>query len=141
MQMFNLIAKTLIFLYSRRVVALLTGSWAHTSQVRVPAISRLQKIHNTELAFKTLAQHGLDLGTTDAGKFTARDIVDGHREKTLAMLWSLIFNFQVDMLLSEDQLKDEIRILRSHLYFKAQLQLLEADTAALGKIEHLIMYI
>ena len=36
------------------------------------------------------------------------------------------------MLLSEDQLKDEIRILRSHLYFKAQLALLELDTAALG---------
>lgn len=26
---------------------------------------------------------------------STRDIVDGHREKTLGLLWKIIFNFQV----------------------------------------------
>ena len=28
-------------------------------------------------------------------KIDARDIVEGHREKTHALLWTIIFNFQV----------------------------------------------
>ena len=35
---------------------MLTGSWSLSSELRVPAISRLQKIHNVSLVFSELAR-------------------------------------------------------------------------------------
>ena len=43
---------------------MLSKRWALTSQMRVPAISRLQKIHNVEVGVKALTEHGLDLSTS-----------------------------------------------------------------------------
>lgn len=61
-----------------------------TSKLRVPAISRLQRIHNVNLALNALAELNFQLG----GNITAADIVDGHREKTLSLLWQLIYKFR-----------------------------------------------
>ena len=112
-------------LFCSRVVSLLTNDWTLSMTLRCPAISRLQKIYNVQLAIRTLEAAGAD--TTDAKgeqsareyfslltnvrmrKLTervhcalcagvaieARDIVDGHREKTLQLLWLLIFHFKV----------------------------------------------
>ena len=41
---------------------------------------------------------------------TARDIVDGHMEKTLNLLWHIIFGFQVSLLVSKLQKPSEYRI-------------------------------
>ena len=48
---------------------MLRQHWTLTRKMRVPAISRLQKIHNTEVYFETLSASGLDLSTV-RGKFT-----------------------------------------------------------------------
>lgn len=37
------------------------------------------------------------------GALNPRDIVDGHREKTLAFLWKLIFHFQVSCVIMRFQ--------------------------------------
>jgi len=37
----------------------LTGRWSLSSELRVPAISRLQKIHNVSLVFNELARRGI----------------------------------------------------------------------------------
>ena len=37
----------------------------------------------------------IDVFVFAGGPIDARDIVDGHREKTLHLLWRIIFNFQV----------------------------------------------
>nr|KAG5712070.1 hypothetical protein BaRGS_020796 [Batillaria attramentaria] len=78
-----------------RIVMLLSGDWGMAPSLRAPAISRLQKIHNVEVVLKRLTDRGLDLSTKKGGVVNARDIVDGHREKTLAFLWKLIFHFQL----------------------------------------------
>ncbi|KNC27446.1 Protein abnormal spindle [Lucilia cuprina] len=61
-----------------------------TKQLRVPAISRLQRIFNVNLALKALGEADFQL----KGDITANDIVDGHREKTLSLLWQIIYKFR-----------------------------------------------
>ena len=54
------------------------------------AISRLQKVHNVELALKALESAEYKI----LGNITAKDIADGHREKTLSLLWQIIYKFR-----------------------------------------------
>ncbi|XP_030375918.1 protein abnormal spindle [Scaptodrosophila lebanonensis] len=61
-----------------------------TKQLRVPAISRLQRIFNVKLALGALGAADFQLG----GDISAADIVDGHREKTLSLLWQIIYKFR-----------------------------------------------
>lgn len=70
---------------------MLTHKFNLSSKLRMPAVSRLQKIHNTNVAIDTLESCGCE-GVKK--KFPAKDIVDGHREQTLALLWTIIFKFQ-----------------------------------------------
>lgn len=110
----------------RRILDLLEENVAMKRNLRVPAISRLQKIHNMDIAFTILKDIGIDMekdGTfflifshadfgsnftiwknvfnstlyafISAKKVTSRDIVDGHREKTLHLLWTIILKYQV----------------------------------------------
>ncbi|XP_043476721.1 abnormal spindle-like microcephaly-associated protein homolog [Leptopilina heterotoma] len=73
-----------------RAMELITGNRNLTCQCRVPSISRLQKIHNVNIALKAL----LDSGYTLTGEIDAKSISDGHREKTLSLLWQIIYKFQ-----------------------------------------------
>uniref|UniRef100_A0A1A9WF92 Calponin-homology (CH) domain-containing protein n=1 Tax=Glossina brevipalpis TaxID=37001 RepID=A0A1A9WF92_9MUSC len=61
-----------------------------TKKLRVPAISRLQRIFNVNIALKSLSEADFQL----KGDITANDIVDGHREKTLSLLWQIIYKFR-----------------------------------------------
>ncbi|CAO1438479.1 unnamed protein product [Diamesa tonsa] len=61
-----------------------------TKMVRAPAISRLQKVYNNDCALKALQSADYQLN----GDITAKDIADGHREKTLSMLWQIIYKFR-----------------------------------------------
>ncbi|XP_038063476.1 abnormal spindle-like microcephaly-associated protein homolog [Patiria miniata] len=111
-----------------RIVELLIKDWTLSSQLRVPAISRLQKIHNVEITLKALK--------LDGGGVDARAIVDGHREKTLELLWRIIFQFQIGLLLNEQQLQEEIAFLRKNLRLQKHLDALSTlplmDTLAIG---------
>lgn len=61
-----------------------------SSQLRVPAISRTQKIHNVDIALKALINAEFLIN----GNISAKDIADGHREKTLSLLWQIIYKFR-----------------------------------------------
>ncbi|CAH1785861.1 unnamed protein product, partial [Owenia fusiformis] len=104
-----------------RMIELLTHNWELTKKMRCPAISRLQKIHNMEVVFKALRENNLDPETAEGGNVKLRDVVDGHCEKTLALLWRIIFRFQVSMVLNMTQLKDEIDFLSKDLKVKSAL--------------------
>ncbi|KAG9351153.1 hypothetical protein JZ751_025043 [Albula glossodonta] len=95
-----------------RVMELFTQDWSLSRKLRMPAISRLQKVHNVEVALEVLKAKGVDLKDEHGGAIDSRDIVDGHREKTLTLLWKIIFAFQVEVLLDEEQLKEEICFLK-----------------------------
>ncbi|XP_058890747.1 abnormal spindle-like microcephaly-associated protein isoform X2 [Acipenser ruthenus] len=95
-----------------RIMELFTQNWSLSSKLRVPAISRLQKMHNVEVALQVLSARGVKLNDEHGSKIDSRDIVDGHREKTLTLLWRIIFTFQIEILLDEVQLREEISFLK-----------------------------
>ncbi|KAK3088489.1 hypothetical protein FSP39_019813 [Pinctada imbricata] len=107
-----------------KVVELLSSKIGLTKKLRAPAISRLQKVHNMEVVFNVLKEHGIDF-TKHTSPIMPRDIVDGHRERTLRFLWTLILQYQVSVLLSEEQLKEEIEILQKSLKVRNQLSALQ----------------
>ena len=73
-----------------RTMELIRGKRNLTLHCRVPAISRLQRIHNVNIALTAL----LDSGYFLTGEIDAKSIVNGDREKTLSLLWQIIYKFQ-----------------------------------------------
>ncbi|XP_014738774.1 PREDICTED: abnormal spindle-like microcephaly-associated protein [Sturnus vulgaris] len=96
-----------------RTVELLTKNWSLSKQLRVPAISRLQKMHNVDIVLNVLKERGVHLKDETGASIDSRDIVDRHRERTLALLWKIVFAFQVDVFLNVEHLKEEIEFLKS----------------------------
>jgi hypothetical protein len=73
------------------------GDWL-TGDLRaqVPATSRVHKLANVGKLLQALeAQAGLELDTGRRGKITNRDVVDGNRDKTLALVWKLTVRFSL----------------------------------------------
>ncbi|XP_039984243.1 abnormal spindle-like microcephaly-associated protein isoform X1 [Xiphias gladius] len=110
-----------------RVMELLIQDWSLSAKLRLPAISRLQKVHNVDVALQVLKSKGVDLKDEHGCAIDSRDIVDGHREKTLSLLWKIIFAFHVEAVLDEDQLREEIGFLKRTLRTKRRLVSLRAD--------------
>ncbi|MBN3307145.1 ASPM protein, partial [Amia calva] len=116
-----------------RVMELFVQDWSLSRKLRVPAISRLQKIHNVEVALQVLKARGIDLKDDHGAAIDARDVVDGHREKTLALLWKIIFAFQVDILLDEKQLEEEINFLKRTWRTRQELASLRSNHGVVEK--------
>jgi hypothetical protein len=57
--------------------------WQGAALVCHEAGSRLQKVHNVRLALEKFRKGGTD----GMSRIQPDDIVDGHREKTMALLW------------------------------------------------------
>uniref|UniRef100_A0A8C7J2Z0 Assembly factor for spindle microtubules n=1 Tax=Oncorhynchus kisutch TaxID=8019 RepID=A0A8C7J2Z0_ONCKI len=114
-----------------RVMELFIQDWSLSRKLRMPAISRLQKVHNVDIALQVLRARGVDLKDEHDAVIDSRDIVDGHREKTLSLLWKIIFAFQVEVLLDEDQLRKEISFLKRTWTTKQRLASLRADKGVL----------
>uniref|UniRef100_A0A8C8RGA5 Abnormal spindle microtubule assembly n=1 Tax=Pelusios castaneus TaxID=367368 RepID=A0A8C8RGA5_9SAUR len=104
-----------------RTVELLTKNWGLSKKLRVPAISRLQKMHNVDVAFHVLKERGIQLKDECGASIESRDIVDRHREKTLALLWKIVFAFQVDVFLNVEQLEEEISFLKNTHNIKTEM--------------------
>ena len=62
-----------------------------SAKLRVPAVSRLQKLHNVELALDALRTCDPPLQFAA----TKKDVVDGNREKTLGLLWTMILRWKL----------------------------------------------
>lgn len=95
-----------------RAMELLTQSWTLSKKLRVPAISRLQKMHNVEIVLHVLKEQNIQLTDEYGAAIDSRDIVDRHRERTLALLWRIVSAFQVEVLLNVDEVKEEITFLK-----------------------------
>nr|CAD7392594.1 unnamed protein product [Timema cristinae] len=73
-----------------RVMEIILQDYSLSVKLRTPPISILQKIHNVEVALSALHKAGFQLSCDIA----AKDIVEGHKEKTLSLLWQLIYKFR-----------------------------------------------
>lgn len=74
------------------------------SKLRLPSISRLQKLHNLNLALGSLRQRGVVIPKD----VNAHHIVDGHRDMVLKVMWSIIAHSCMGKLLQDDLVEREI---------------------------------
>jgi abnormal spindle-like microcephaly-associated protein len=74
------------------------------SKLRLPSISRLQKLHNLNLALSSLR----DFGVLMPQDVNAHHIADGHRDMVLKVMWSLIAHSCMEKLLKGDLVEQEI---------------------------------
>lgn len=91
-----------------KLAALLTSNNELVGQMRVPAGSRLQKMHNVGVALKAFKAAQCPVLAS-----TAKAIVAGNLEQTLALLWRVMMHFQVQDLIDTERLKKEIAGLKA----------------------------
>jgi abnormal spindle-like microcephaly-associated protein len=76
-----------------------------TSKMRVPAVSRLQKIHNADVALKALRR----VPVPGTEHIRSNHLVDGHRDKVFLLLWSIFAHYKLSSLLNPAVVRSEIR--------------------------------
>ena len=101
-----------------RLMEILTKNQKLTESLRLPASTRMQKIHNVGVALKALENSAAGAPPENP---TPKDIVDGHLQKTLDLLWHVIFGFQIGQLLSIEHLSNEISYLEKTLNHEVRI--------------------
>ena len=81
---------------------------------RIPAMSRLQKIHNVGTALEALRKSGVGLSEDIA----PHQIVDGNRSMVLKLMWTIIAHYCFPAVLDFDKVEEEIIGLRRQLFAK-----------------------
>ena len=103
------------------------ASWPLSQHLKYPCVSRPQRIHNVEIALAAFSSIH-DFKDCLLKDVTAADIVDGHREKTVKLLWSLVSRWGLSMLVGFDLVKHEIVRLRHHQNRRALPSIISNDS-------------
>lgn len=117
-----------------KLAELITGSEPKSllNQLRLPVISRLQKLHNVGLALKTL----INFGVPFSSDLAAHHIVDGHRQMVLKLLWTVVAHCCLSQLLDVDKVEMEIK--RIDPQYAGDLDMIkEVGAASADKVERL----
>ncbi|KAF2266224.1 calmodulin-binding protein-like protein Sha1 [Lojkania enalia] len=90
-------------------------SWVLSQHLKYPSIGRAQKLYNVQIALSALTGvRGIPVQAV--GGVKPEDIVDGHREKTLSLLWALVGTCALSTLVDWPQLVKEIERFRNLWY-------------------------
>jgi abnormal spindle-like microcephaly-associated protein len=90
-------------------------SWVLSQHLKFPSIGRAQKLYNVQIALSALTGvRGIPVQVV--GGVKAEDVVDGHREKTLSLLWSLVGKCGLGTLVDWPQIVKEIERFREAWY-------------------------
>ena len=81
--------------------------WPLSQHLKVPCLTSTQKTYNVQLALSAL--HGICGVRNIVEDIKAEDIVNGHREKTVTLLWSLIGTCGLGTMVDFEQVQKEIR--------------------------------
>jgi abnormal spindle-like microcephaly-associated protein len=84
--------------------------WPLSRQLKFPCLGRAVKVFNVKTALDGLTS--THEGRQLVSNIRAADIVDGHREKTIALLWGLVSNWGLSGLVDMGDLREEISQLR-----------------------------
>ncbi|KIW00376.1 uncharacterized protein PV09_08086 [Verruconis gallopava] len=95
------------------------AEWILSQHLKFPCIGRPQKIYNVQIALSALSSLGGAAAKAAEG-ISADDIVDGHRERTLSLLWAVVGYCGLGILVDWRELKREVRHFR-YLGIKAKL--------------------
>jgi abnormal spindle-like microcephaly-associated protein len=88
--------------------------WPLSQNLKLPCTSRATKIFNTQIALMALGESKeMKNATKD---ICAEDIVDGHREKTISLLWGLVGKWGLTQLIDWDDVRNEITRLQKKIY-------------------------
>lgn len=106
-------------------------TWALSQHLKFPSIGRAQKLHNVQIALSALQGVNRGLAAAAIEAIKPEDIVDGHREKTLSLLWSLVSKWGLGLLVDWDELRRETqRFAKDESAFDARRYLDEDDEDA-----------
>jgi abnormal spindle-like microcephaly-associated protein len=86
------------------------GCGVLSQYLKFPCVGRATKLHNVQIALNAL--QGVKGLSHVVNNIQPEDIVDGHREKTMIMLWGLVGNWGLDCLVDKADLVEETRRLR-----------------------------
>lgn len=78
-----------------------------SQHLKLPCIGQASKVHNVQLAISGM-QGAQDIHVNASSNIIAEDIVNGHREKTLSLLWSLIGRWGMNKIVNWTELRQEI---------------------------------
>lgn len=81
-------------------------SWVLSQHLKYPCVARAQKVFNVQIALSALSA-APEIQPLLAS-VTAEDIVDGHREKTVGLLWALLSRWGLEALVDFPLLEREI---------------------------------
>ncbi|GIY87946.1 abnormal spindle-like microcephaly-associated protein homolog [Caerostris darwini] len=112
-----------------RVVEILLQDWEIFKALRANTLNRLTKIHNNEVIMQALQRASIQI----EDNIDPRDIVDGNREKTLSLLWQIIFKTQISKHVNLELIKKENSYLRRSLKLKADVATFNAVLQNLDK--------
>ena len=88
-------------------------SWVLSQHLKFPCLGRVQKMYNVQIALSAL--HGVKGIEHALEGLTAEDVVDGHREKSIKLLWGLVGKLGLATLVDFEDLKREIRRFQSRV--------------------------
>ncbi|GAD94359.1 calmodulin-binding protein Sha1 [Paecilomyces variotii No. 5] len=99
---------TTVAMPSGEALPLLDGEndWPLSQHLKLPCVGRVTKLFNVQIALSAL--QGVKSVGVIVNDIRAEDIVDGHREKTIALLWSLVGKWGLEGLIDWDDVRKEI---------------------------------
>ncbi|KAL9055027.1 MAG: hypothetical protein Q9162_003792 [Coniocarpon cinnabarinum] len=101
-------------------------AWPLSQHLKYPCIGRPQRIFNVEIALAALGSV-TDIDQSVLEDVKAADIVDGHREKTVKLLWSLVSRWGLNALVDFGLVEAETKRLRG---FRERRQASQEDPVA-----------
>ncbi|PYH82965.1 hypothetical protein BO82DRAFT_391219 [Aspergillus uvarum CBS 121591] len=101
----------LLVLRSVSVGDLEDQNWPLSSRLKFPCVGRAVKLFNVQITLDALSL--MDETGKLVHNLRAEDIVDGHREKTIGLLWGLVSTWGLGRLLDSHQLRREVHRLRA----------------------------
>jgi abnormal spindle-like microcephaly-associated protein len=113
-----------------KLMDLLTKSRDLCQQLRVPAVSRLQKLHNVSLVLNRLYR------PTDP-RPDAKQIVDGHRDMTLMLLWKILYTYELCNNTNPTRIYDEIAAIKRAASWRRSIYKMEESKTMAVKVSTL----
>ncbi|KAM3285377.1 abnormal spindle-like microcephaly-associated protein [Capsicum chacoense] len=95
-----------------RVIQLLQHDPSILSKVVVPSDTRKKSLANCGTVLQYLQEAGMPLCDRDGTIIMAEDVVDGDKELTISLLWSMFVYLQLPLLINKSLLSEEISKIR-----------------------------
>ena len=101
-------ATTTVIMPTGEILLLVNGhqDWPLSQHLKFPCIGRATKLYNIQVALSAL--QGVASMRTVVGDIQAENIVDGYREKTVALLWGLVGKWGLGGLIDWVDVKREV---------------------------------